>query len=73
MDLDSIPDFVKITDAGLAKNLDEADRLADLSDLVVQPHTHAVPLVMITNQTDPLPLVFAKTLISMRAVRQGLR
>jgi len=69
MDLDSIPDFVKITDAGLAKNLDEADRLADLSDLVVQPHTHAVPLVMITNQTDPLPLVFAKTLISMRAIQ----
>lgn len=63
-----MPEAIKITEDGLGRTLGTEDHLAELSDMVVQPLTPPVNVVMVTNQNDLLPLIFARTLISMRAV-----
>ena len=97
MDLDSMPASMKLTDEGVAKPLDTADRLSELTEAVVQPGTRPVSLVLVTNQSESeccaashtcmpigarlephlsephppsavLPLMFIKTLASMRAI-----
>jgi len=53
---------------GRARRVTALSRLAESRDMLVPQGTRAVSLVIVTNHSSLVPLIFAKTLVAMRAI-----